>query len=61
MPHASSPIQLAMNEQRLQAYNALIYTLLNSESGEKEAILNAQLELLDAELGKLMQVSAIRR
>ncbi|MBD1940379.1 hypothetical protein H6F73_24190 [Microcoleus sp. FACHB-68] len=50
-----------MNEQRLQAYNALIYTLLNSESGEKEAILNAQLELLDAELGKLMQVSAIRR
>ncbi|MEI1373216.1 CHAT domain-containing protein [Nostoc sp. UHCC 0926] len=47
-----------MNEQRLQAYNQLIQTLLNCPSGEEPEILAANTELLDADFVQVVIAAA---
>ncbi|QKQ74658.1 CHAT domain-containing protein [Nostoc sp. TCL240-02] len=47
-----------MNEQRLQAYNQLIQTLLNCPSGEEPEILAANTELLDANFVQVVVAAA---
>ena len=43
-----------MDENRAQAYRQLILTLLTCPNGEENQILNANLELVDAELVQTM-------
>ncbi|MEH2088832.1 MAG: hypothetical protein V7K61_19190, partial [Nostoc sp.] len=47
-----------MNEQRLQAYNQLIQTLLDCPSGEEPEILAANTELLDADFVQVVVAAA---
>ncbi|NEU74439.1 CHAT domain-containing protein [Hassallia byssoidea VB512170] len=47
-----------MNEQRLQAYNQLIQTLLSCPSGEESEILAANTELLDADFVQVVVAAA---
>ncbi|BDI14966.1 hypothetical protein ANSO36C_07680 [Nostoc cf. commune SO-36] len=47
-----------MNEQRLQAYNQLIQTLLNCPSGKEPEILAANKELLDADFVQVVVAAA---
>ncbi|MEG3839194.1 CHAT domain-containing protein [Microcoleus sp. herbarium14] len=47
-----------MDETRAQAYLQLIQTLLNCPNGEENQILNANWELVDAELVQMMRVVA---
>ena len=47
-----------MDEQRLAAYLELIQALLESPSGEEEDILNANLELVDANFVQVIEAEA---
>src|SRR4028119_1146880 len=47
-----------MDEQRIAAYLELIQTLLECPSGEEEDILNANLELVDANFVQVMEAEA---
>lgn len=47
-----------MNEQRIEAYLALIERLLTCEGGEEPQILNANLELIDKGLLQTMELVA---
>jgi len=49
-----------MNEQRIEAYLALIERLLTCESGEETEILNAHIDLLDSGLLQTMELVAAR-
>lgn len=54
----ASNSHLLMNEQRLQAYNQLIQTLLDCPSGEEVEILAANTELLDADFVQVVVAAA---
>jgi hypothetical protein len=49
-----------MDETRAQAYLQLIQTLLTCPNGEKQQILQANSELLDAELVQVMLAFAVQ-
>jgi hypothetical protein len=47
-----------MNSPRQQAYHRLIHALLTCESGQEETIVSDHPDLIDAELGRLMEIEA---